>query len=114
MSQYISSTSDGIRQQLVFYQSGVDSEANLAGVPNFEGSALSETSIGYVIHDRSDISFSEALGITAGELTSTLILCSVVLTRDQASKIHDAYAFLAQNFHFGDEIFLFGHVSLHY
>jgi hypothetical protein len=66
-----SHTEDG-REQLVFYQSGVGSEANFAGDP--------------------------ATGTTALQALGTAV----------ASKIRDAYVFIAQNFEEGDEICLFG------
>ncbi|KAG1730063.1 hypothetical protein EDB19DRAFT_1390625 [Suillus lakei] len=66
-----SQTADG-KKQIVFYQSGVGSEANFAGDP--------------------------VTGTTALQALGTAV----------ASKIRDAYAFLAQNFEDGDEICLFG------
>ncbi|KAH8109828.1 hypothetical protein DFH11DRAFT_1624702 [Phellopilus nigrolimitatus] len=60
------------RRQIVFYQSGVGSEANFKGDPVF--------------------------GTTALQAFGTAV----------ASKIRDAYAFIAQNFDEGDEICIFG------
>lgn len=60
------------RKQIVFYQSGVGSEANFAG--------------------------DQVTGTTAMQALGTAV----------ASKIRDAYAFIAQNFEDGDEICLFG------
>ncbi|KAJ7739230.1 hypothetical protein DFH07DRAFT_78654 [Mycena maculata] len=59
-------------KQIVFYQSGVGSEANFAGDP--------------------------VTGTTALQALGTAV----------ASKIRDAYVFIAQNFEDGDQIFLFG------
>ncbi|KAG2340461.1 hypothetical protein BDR05DRAFT_536611 [Suillus weaverae] len=70
-----SQTADGKKKQIVFYQSGVGSEADFTG-----------------------ISFISAVG--------TLMLQAMGTT--VASKIRDAYAFLAQNFEDGDEICIFG------
>ncbi|KAG1755267.1 uncharacterized protein EDB91DRAFT_1098085 [Suillus paluster] len=62
----------GDKKQIVFYQSGVGTEANFAGDP--------------------------VLGTTALQALGTAV----------ASKIRDAYAFVAQNFEDGDEICIFG------
>ncbi|KAG2063706.1 hypothetical protein BDR04DRAFT_1137594 [Suillus decipiens] len=67
-----SQSADGKKQQIVFYQSGVGSEADFRG-----------TSV-------------------VGTLTLKALGTTV------ASKIRDAYAFLAQNFEDGDEICVFG------
>ncbi|KIK42593.1 hypothetical protein CY34DRAFT_83287 [Suillus luteus UH-Slu-Lm8-n1] len=64
-------TDDG-KEQIVFYQSGVGSEADFSGDP--------------------------VTGTTALQALGTAV----------ASKIRDAYAFIAQNFRDGDEICLFG------
>ncbi|KAG1730060.1 hypothetical protein EDB19DRAFT_2012156 [Suillus lakei] len=64
--------SDGKKKQIVFYQSGVGSEADFTGAT----------------------------------VTGTLMLQA--LGTAVASKIRDAYAFLAQNFEDGDEICIFG------
>ncbi|KAG1770297.1 hypothetical protein EV702DRAFT_672375 [Suillus placidus] len=64
-------TTDG-KEQIVFYQSGVGSEANFAGDP--------------------------VTGTTALQALGTAV----------ASKIRDAYGFVAQNFQVGDEICIFG------
>ena len=52
----------------------------------------------------------EALGTAVGPLIFELWwLCSgLTVFSHIASKIRDAYAFIAQNFEEGDEIFLFG------
>ncbi|KAG1730066.1 hypothetical protein EDB19DRAFT_1390884 [Suillus lakei] len=66
-----SETADG-KKQIVFYQSGVGSEANFTGDP--------------------------VTGVTLLQALGTAV----------ASKIRDAYGFIAQNFEEGDEICLFG------
>ncbi|KAG1770295.1 hypothetical protein EV702DRAFT_1202478 [Suillus placidus] len=67
-----SQTADGKKKQIVFYQSGVGSEADFTGI----------------------------------SAAGTLMLKAMGTT--VASKIRDAYAFLAQNFEDGDEICIFG------
>ncbi|PAV20126.1 hypothetical protein PNOK_0506000 [Pyrrhoderma noxium] len=72
LSRAVQSLSTDGRRQIVFYQSGVGSEAD------FAGEAVNGTTV------------LQALGTAV------------------ASKIRDAYAFIAQNFEDGDEICIFG------
>ncbi|KZT09411.1 uncharacterized protein LAESUDRAFT_552679 [Laetiporus sulphureus 93-53] len=72
LSRAVKDVSTDGRLQIVFYQSGVGSEAD------FDGDPLTETTT------------MQALGTAV------------------ASKIRDAYAFIAQNFEEGDEICIFG------
>ncbi|KAG2126840.1 hypothetical protein DEU56DRAFT_537692 [Suillus clintonianus] len=72
LSRSVKSQTANGKQQIVFYQSGVASEANFAG--------------------------DQVIGTTIMRLLGT----------SAASKIRDAYAFIAQNYEDGDEICLFG------
>ncbi|ESK89907.1 hypothetical protein Moror_795 [Moniliophthora roreri MCA 2997] len=72
LARSVKSVDENGNKQIVFYQSGVGSEANFAGDP--------------------------VTGTTALQALGTAV----------ASKIRDAYVFIAQNFEDGDDICLFG------
>ena len=93
----------------MFYQSGVGSEANFKGDPVSGTTLLREW-----IRDR-NISqliyrYLEALGTAVGKFIVQLALNLSSIRRATASKIRDAYVFLAQNYEDGDEICIFGSV----
>ncbi|KAG2062619.1 hypothetical protein BDR04DRAFT_1123823, partial [Suillus decipiens] len=78
LSRSIKSQTANGKKQIVFYQSGVGSETDFAGDP------------------------------VTGTTTMRSLCNSEALGTAVASKIRDAYAFIAQNYEAGDEICIFG------
>ena len=116
--------SDG-RRQIVLYQSGVGSEADFAGNPETGTTKLRESS-SHQSHKSYVFTWSNFIPCVSTEIFGTAVGqyslngCSKssneILTNLHckynfiASKIRDAYAFIAQNFADGDEICIFGFV----